>query len=382
MTVPESRKTQDRTSIFTNAKRIVVKVGSAVLADQNGLNQKIILELSSQIADLRSQGRAITLVSSGAIAAGKTKLARFAPVRNIPEKQALAALGQSRLMQAYEDAFERYGIHVAQVLVTRDGLIPRHRYINAKNTLMTLLRWNILPVVNENDTVAVEELQFTDNDALSVLVLNLIEGDLLVCLSDVDGLYSSDPHIDPSATRISSVSGIGSDIFALAGDRPGRAGRGGMRSKLEVARMANACGLPMVVAGGRTKNVLRRLFEGEELGTVFYPSERRRVHGRKTWIAFALKREGVLDIDAGAAAAILKRGCSLLPVGVKKVHGSFDPGACVVCRSPIGEEIAVGISNYSSDELEKILGCQTGEICDRIGHHGEEVIHRDNMFIF
>ncbi len=377
-----SGEKHDRAALFSRAKRIVIKVGSAVLADENGLNQKIILELSRQIAELRAHGREITLVSSGAVAAGRTKLGHFSPTRSIPEKQALAALGQSRLIQAYEDAFEQHGIHVAQVLVTRDGLMPRHRYINAKNTLMTLLRWNILPIVNENDTVAVEELQFTDNDALAVLVLNLTDAELLVCLSDVDGLYSANPNTDPNAQKISHVSRVNKEIMAHADNRPGRAGRGGMRSKLEAARMANACGLPMVVAGGRTENVLHRLFAGEDIGTVFYPSERRRIHGRKSWIAFALKREGVLDIDNGAAKAILERGRSLLPVGVKKVKGNFEPGACVVCRSPSGEDIAVGISNYSSSELEKILGCQTGEICDKIGHQGEEVIHRDNMFVF
>ncbi len=372
---------QDRRNLFASARRIVVKVGSAVLTDGDGLDKGIISELSAQLSELKAEGREVTLVSSGAIAAGRAKIPHLPDPKTVPEKQALAALGQGRLMQVYEEAFERHGIQVAQILVTRDGLVPRHRYINAKNTLMTLLRWGILPVVNENDTVATEELQFTDNDALAVLVLNLVEAELLVCLSDVDGLYTSDPRKDPSASRIPSVTKVDQEILSLASNRPGRAGRGGMRSKLEAARMANACGVPMVVAGGRAPDVIRRLFQGEDLGTVFYPAQRPRIHGRKSWIAFALKREGILEIDEGAVNALVKKGRSLLPVGVKEVRGEFGPGACVVCRSPSGEEVAVGICNFSSDEIKKILGCQTRDICDKIGHQGEEVIHRDNMVI-
>ena len=372
---------RDRQGLFAKARRVVVKVGSAVLTDNKGLDTEVISALSTQLAELKAKGKEITLVSSGAIAAGKAKVPHLPDPRTVPEKQALAALGQGRLIQAYEEAFGNHGIQVAQILVTRDGLVPRHRYINAKNTLMTLLRWGVLPVVNENDTVATDELQFTDNDALSVLVLNLVEAELLVCLSDVDGFYTGDPRVDPGATRLPYVTRVDRDIMALAGDRPGRAGRGGMGSKLEAARMANACGVPMVVAGGRTRDVIRRLFKGEDIGTVFCPSQRPKIRGRKSWIAFALKREGVLEIDQGAADALVERGRSLLPAGIKGVIGEFDPGACVVCRSPSGDDVAVGISNFSSKEIRKILGCQTREICDKIGHRGEEVIHRDNMVI-
>jgi glutamate 5-kinase len=365
-----------------SARRIVVKVGSAVLTDEKGLAVEVVADLSSQIAALAKEGREITVVSSGAIAAGLGKLPALGSPKTVPEKQALAAVGQGRLMHAYEEAFDRFGLHVAQALVTREGLVARYRYLNAKNTLKTLLKWGIVPIVNENDTVATEELQFTDNDALSVLVVNLVEAELLVCLSDVDALYSEDPREIPDAKRISEVKRVDMSVLRLAGNRPGRVGRGGMRSKLEAARMVTACGVPMVVAGGRTRNVLTRLFSGEDLGTFFCAGQRRRIYGRKPWIAFALAREGVLELDDGAVSALVDKGKSLLPVGIKRVMGEFEAGACVVCRGLGGEDVAVGLSSFSAEELRRICGCQSTEVSERIGHGGdEEVIHRDNLVI-
>jgi len=367
---------------FKTVRRAVVKVGSAVLTDSNGLDQGIMAELAAQIAKLRSAGKEITLVSSGAIAAGRGKLPDLTAPRTVPEKQALAAVGQGRLMHAYESAFDRFDTHVAQILVTREGLVARHRYLNAKNTLKTLLQWGIVPVVNENDTVATEELQFTDNDALSVLIVNLVEAELLVCLSDVDGLYDSDPRETVGARRIPSVERVDGSVMAIAGNSPGRAGRGGMRSKLEAARMVTACGVPMVVAGGRVPQVLPRLFDGEDLGTVFHAGRRPRIYGRKPWIAFTLAREGSIEIDDGAVQALVEKGRSLLPAGVKGVRGDFDVGACVVVCDMEGREIAVGLTGFSGEDLRKICGCQTGDIRMRIGHEGaEEVIHRDDMVI-
>ncbi len=365
---------------LNSAKTIVVKVGSAVLTDEKGLNHSVISELSRQISWLCKEGRKVVLVSSGAIAAGIGKMPGRRRPRTIPEKQALAAIGQGYLMQTYEEAFEKHGFQVAQVLLTREGLVPRHRYVNAKNTLRTLMDWNVVPIINENDTVAVEELQFTDNDALAVLVVNLAEADLLICLSDVDCLYDSDPAQDPGARPLMEVSQVDRHILEMAGDNPGRAGRGGMKSKLEAARMVTACGVPMIVAGGRTTNILERLMTGEQLGTLFTPQKRRKIHGRKPWIVFTLAREGSLELDRGAVAALLDNGKSLLPVGVKGVNGNFPAGACVTCKGPDGQEIAVGLSNYSSEELKKICGCKTNEVCDVIGHREiEEVIHRDDL---
>ncbi len=363
-------------------RRIVIKIGSAVLTDQKGLDTRIIEDLCSQVACLKNGNREVTLVSSGAIAAGMGKMLELTSPKTVPDKQALAAIGQGRLMQVYEEAFEKFGLRIAQILITREGLVSRHRYVNAKNTLKTLLQWGVIPIVNENDTVSTEELQFTDNDALAVLIVNLVEAEALICLSDVDGLYDRDPREDPDAHRIPEVYKIDQSVIGLASENHGRAGRGGMKSKIEAARMLTACGVPMVIAGGHTEGVLKRLFSGEDLGTIFYPGERRRIYGRKPWIAFTLARQGSVDIDRGAAKAILEQGKSLLPVGVKRVEGNFDAGACIVVRNGSGEEIAVGLTGYSSQDLSRICGCHTGEIYDRLGYQGViEVIHRDNMVI-
>lgn len=367
--------------VLSSARRVVIKVGSAVLADARGLDLSIIASLSSQIARLVREGREVVLVSSGAVAAGRGKLPEHAASRTVPEKQALAAVGQGRLMHAYEEAFDRHGISVAQILLTREGLISRVRYRNAKNTFRTLLDWGIVPIVNENDTVATEELQFTDNDQLATVVVNLVDAELLVCLSDIDGLYDRDPREHPDARLIPEVEVVDDSVLDRAGKRPGRAGRGGMRSKLLGARMVTACGVPMAVVGGRTPSVLDRLFGGEALGT-FFRSARRRISGRKPWIALTLAREGRIGLDPGAVRAILEQGKSLLPVGITAVEGEFAQGACVVCLDGEGREIAIGLSNYGADEIRKLIGCKTPEIPDIIGHPcTEEVIHRDNLVV-
>ena len=364
-----------------SVRRVVIKVGSAVLTDENGLDDQVIADLCAQVASLRKEDREVTIVSSGAIAAGMGKMLELKSPTTVPEKQAMAALGQGRLIQAYEDAFKNHGIHVAQILLTREGLVSRYRYLNAKNTLRTLLQWGIIPIINENDTVATEELQFTDNDALAVLIVNLVEAEVLICLSDVDGLYDRDPREKANAQRIPEVSKVDKSITDLASDYLGRAGRGGMKSKLEAAQMVTACGVPMVVAEGRTDRILTRLFAGEDLGTLFCACKRR-IHGRKPWIVFTLDREGILEIDQGAVKAMVDNGKSLLPVGIRSVRDDFEAGACVVCCDGSGKEVAVGLSNYNSRDIRKICGCQTGEIYDIIGHQGtSEVIHRDNMVI-
>ncbi len=366
---------------LASAKRIVIKIGSAVLTNEQGLEKDLIFDLCKQTAALMKEGRQVVIVSSGAVAAGITKMPEKASGRTIPEKQALAAIGQGLLVQVYEEAFSKYGFKVAQVLLTRDGLVPRRRYVNAKNTIKTLMDWNVVPVINENDTVATEELQFTDNDALSVLVVNLAEADLLVCLSDIDGLYEKDPRIHEDAKRIEVVSHVDDMILDMAGDSPGRAGRGGMASKLKAARMVTSFGVPMVIAGGKQPGVIDSLFKGEGECTLFLPSKKRRIYGRKPWIAYALERKGVVSIDDGAVTALLKRGKSLLPAGVIKVSGDFQEGDCIVCVDSSGKEVALGLSNYSAADLKKISGCHSSQICRMIGKNGakEEVIHRDNM---
>lgn len=371
-----------RRDFLKRINSVVIKVGSAVLADEDGLNLEVINSLCRQVSELKKQGKKITLVSSGAIAAGQGKMPGLPRPRTVPEKQAMAAIGQSRLMQVYEDAFDAYGFAVAQVLVTREGLVPRHRYVNAKNTIRTLHEWGVIPIINENDTVATEELQFTDNDALAALMVNVADSEALICLSDIDGLYDGDPRDNPSARLIPQVKRVDESIMQLAGDTPGRAGRGGMRSKLESARMVTACGIPMIVAAGRSPDIILRIFDGEEVGTLFLPRDRRRLKGRKPWIAFTLARKGSVFIDSGAEHALVVDRKSLLAVGIKRVSGKFDAGDCLSVINPQGEEIAVGVTNYSSDELEKICGCRSGKICKIVGHEGQtEVIHRDNLVI-
>ena len=363
------------------SRRIVIKIGSAVLTSAMGLENELIHELCRQISALMEQGRQVVIVSSGAVAAGMTKMPERATVHTIPEKQALAAIGQGLLMQVYEDAFSERGFKVAQVLLTRDGLVARRRYVNAKNTIKTLMDWNVVPIINENDTVATEELQFTDNDALSVLVVNLAEADLLVCLSDIDGLYEEDPRSNPNAQKIHEVKEIDQKILSMAGHGPGRAGRGGMGSKLRAAKMVTSFGVPMVVAGGKKPDIIHAIFDGKADCTVFSPSKSRRIFGRKPWIAYALERKGIISIDDGAVCALLERGKSLLPAGVTDVSGQFQEGDCIVCVDKNGREVALGLSNYSSSELRKISGCHSSQICSRIGRDSvkEEVIHRDNM---
>ncbi len=364
-----------------DARRVVIKIGSAVLTDRDGLDHVMLDDLCSQMSVLAAQGRQVIIVSSGAVAAGVGKMPERSSPRTVPEKQALAAIGQGLLMRVYEEAFEARGLKVAQVLLTRDGLVPRRRYVNAKNTIKTLMEWGVIPIINENDTVATDELQFTDNDALSALVLHLAEADLLVCLSDIDGLYDKDPRHNRDAVKIDMVTKVDDRVLSSAGDEPGRAGRGGMKSKLQTARMVTSCGLPMVVAGGRTPRVLERLFSGESLGTFFMPARDRKIYGRKPWIAFALERKGQVVLDAGAVAALTQDGRSLLPVGITGVSGSFQEGDCVVCLDPKGREVAVGLCNYSCKDLEKITGRRSGEISSIIEKDSfkEEVIHRDNM---
>jgi len=372
---------ESRREVLAGVRRLVVKVGSAVVADEGGLSREVIEGLAAEVSRFQRQGYEIVLVSSGAIACGRRKLEIPSRSFTLAEKQALAAAGQSSLIQAYEEAFSRYETHVAQILLTREDLEDRRRYLNARNTLRVLLRWRVVPIVNENDTVAVEEIQFGDNDLLAALVVGLVEADLLICLSEVDALYERDPREAPSARPISLVREITPEIEAMAGRRPGRFGRGGMISKLRAAKMVNSLGVPMILASGRTPLVLERIFSGEEVGTVFLPGKRR-LSARKFWIAHGTKPEGRLVLDEGAVRALREGGKSLLPAGVRAVEGEFERGACVECVDEAGHPVALGLTNYSSGELRCILGARSCEIEERLGFRGrEEVIHRDDLVL-
>lgn len=363
------------------ARRVVVKVGSAVLTAEDGLNIAVMERLATDIAEIMKTGRQVILVSSGAVAAGRRKMSIRQKSLPLQEKQALAAIGQSTLMRAYEDIFSRLGIKVAQVLLTHDDLSHRDRYLNIRNTLFTLLHWHILPIINENDTVSVEELRFGDNDTLAALVTNLTEADLLACLTDVPCLYTANPAVDSDAQPVHIVESVDKDVEGMAGNVMSALGTGGMRSKITAAKMVSVLGGCSFIGPGRDMGTLTRLFAGEEVGTFFLP-KKEKLQSRKHWIAFTLRPKGSLVLDSGACRAITEKKKSLLPSGILEVQGRFGIGSPVNCVDDTGNTIAAGLVNFSSSELEKIKGIQTTEIQNVLGYKDyDEVIHRDNLVI-
>lgn len=369
-------------SDFAGSRRIVVKVGSSTLAYPNGkLNLACMENLVRQMADLKNQGREIILVTSGAISAGIGKLGLERRPKAIPAKQACAAVGQGILMHMYEKFFAEYGVTVGQVLLAREDFADRKRFNNARNALNALLSYGVVPVINENDTVAVDEIKVGDNDLLSALVAGLINADLLILLSDIDGLYTADPREDLRAEFIPSVSEITPEIEALAGKAGTPFGTGGMVTKLHAAKVATQSGTVMVIARGAEQNVIRRIIAGEETGTVFWASQHR-LEAKKRWIAFGAAAKGRIHVDEGAARALLERGKSLLPSGVVRVEGDFRPGQTVSVINPEGSEIARGIVNFSAEEVARIMGAKTAEIRAMLGRErSHEVIHRNNMAV-
>jgi glutamate 5-kinase len=365
-------------------RRLVVKVGSGlVTTPAAGPDRRRIGALAADLVAARGEaGREVVLVTSGAIATGMARLALSHRPRSMPEKQAAAAVGQSALMRHYEAAFKRHGLAVGQVLLTAQDIGDRARYLNARNTLLALLRFGVLPVVNENDTVAVEEIKVGDNDNLSALVASLIEADLLVLLTDVDGLYTANPAVDRDARKLDTVEAVTDDIARLVWDGAGAGAVGGMATKLQAAQKAASAGVPMIIANGRTERVLARLLGGEPLGTFFAPRTDR-LGARKRWIAFAVPPQGRLTVDAGAVQALTLGGKSLLPSGVVKVDGDFAAGEVVaVVTEEEGKEFARGLVNFDAPELRRIRGAKTREIELRLGYKSfDEVIHRDNLVI-
>lgn len=361
---------------------MVVKVGSGVLA--NGgltLHRPTIERLSGELSNLRAKGLEVVLVSSGAILAGMGKLELRERPRSIPLKQAAAAVGQSQLMQAYEEAFSASGQKAAQVLLTQEDFHHRTRYLNARNTLLTLLTLHVIPIINENDTVAVEEIRFGDNDILSALVAGLVDADLLIILTDTDGLFTSDPRKDPSARLIPVVDPRKAQVSFWAGESASPFGIGGMSSKVEAARKAAASGIPTIVANGFKEAILQRILDGEETGTLFYP-ETSRMGGRKRWLAFASRPKGQIVVDEGAKAALIHHGKSLLPSGVVAALKAFEAGDVVSLMGEDGIEFARGLTNYSSREVEQIKGLKSFEIEAVLDHKPyDEVVHRDNLVI-
>jgi glutamate 5-kinase len=363
-------------------RRLVVKVGSGLITTPSvGVDQKRIDGLAADVAAIR-RDREVVLVTSGAIVTGMARLGLAEPPRTIPQKQAAAAVGQSALMWHYEAAFKRHDILVGQVLLTAQDISDRVRYLNARNTLRTLLELSVLPIVNENDTVAVEEIKVGDNDNLSALVASLIDADLLVLLTDVGGLYTADPSVTSGARKLDTVEAVTDDIVRLVWDRAGRVSVGGMATKLEAAQKAAASGIPMVIASGREEGVLGRLLAGEAVGTYFAPRADR-LAARKRWIAFAVPPQGRLTVDAGALRALRDEGRSLLPSGIVDVEGDFAAGEVVaIAAAADGKELGRGLVNFDAVELRKIRGAKTQQIEQRLGYRGaDEVIHRDNLVI-
>lgn len=372
---------RDIRSELVRVHRVVVKIGSAVLTRADGLDMRRVQHLVDDMASLIKTGREIVVVSSGAIASGFTKIGLSERPQTIQAKQACAAVGQPSLMLAYEKSFARHGLKVAQVLLTADDLAHRQRYLNARNTLTTLLAWGIVPIVNENDTVAVEEIKFGDNDTLAGMIVSLAEADVLIALTDIDGLYDRDPRRDAEARFVPMVKSVSRRVETQAGTIPGALGAGGMYTKVRAAKRVARMGLPTIIANGTRKDVLKRILSGQEEGTLFLP-QAERLPGRKHWIAFTSKPRGRIVVDGGAGRALLKGGKSLLPSGVVRVEGRFQAGDSVEVRGQRGRLVGIGLTNYSSEEMARILGCQTCDIEERLGYkHSDEVIHRDNLVV-
>jgi len=363
-------------------RRIVVKIGSGVLSHGGiGLHRPTIQALAGCLARVQGQGVEAVLVSSGAILAGMEALGLTERPRELPLKQAAAAVGQSHLMRAYEEAFQPCGRRVAQILLTQEDLRHRSRYLNARNTLFTLLGLQVLPIVNENDTVAVREIQFGDNDTLSALVAHLVQADLLVILTDTEGVFTADPHRDPSARLIPLVRPQDAITSFCAEDTGSAASIGGMTSKVRAAHRAAVAGIPTVVASGRAPESVEAILRGEEVGTLFIPS-RSRMQSRKRWLAFASLPRGGIMVDAGAKGALVLGGKSLLPSGIRGTQRTFRAGDVVSLVDLAGQEFGRGLANYSRDEVEKIKGLKSDEIAGALGAKPyDEVVHRDNLVI-
>ena len=374
-----------KNKISSKCHRLVVKLGTGLLTGgSDQLNLEIMSSLVTQVAQLHQQGIELVIVSSGAIAAGRQKLNLTKKIKDIPFKQVLASVGQNRLMQAYEQLFSWHNITVAQALLTRNDLDDRSGYLNARNTLMALMELKVICVVNENDVVSVDEIQeakFGDNDNLSAMVANLVDADLLLILTDIAGLYTSDPNIDKNAYHITKVEKIDDDIERLASDTAGDLGTGGMVTKIEAAKLATACGVMVVVADGREPDVILRVVNGEDIGTIFEPTCRD-LESRERWMLSGLSTKGKVTIDSGAANALKKQKRSLLAAGISEIEGMFQRGDIVNVYDAHGQNLGCGISNYSSADLQVIKGTHSRKIHSLLGYdYGSEVVHRNNLVV-
>jgi glutamate 5-kinase len=366
-------------------RRIVAKFGTSLLTSGGDhLDLQVMSSLVEQIARLHGQGKEIVIISSGAIASGRQKLKRVPERKNTPFKQVLASVGQGYLMHTYEQLFGQYDITVAQALLTKEDLCDRSGYLNARNTLLTLMELDIICIANENDVVAIDEikeLKFGDNDNLSAMVANLVDADLLVVLTDIGGLHTADPRYHPQAQLIRRVDRIDVEIERMAGNVAGRQGTGGMKTKIEAARLATSCGVNVVIANGREPDVLVRISQGEDTGT-FFPTQVNKMESKKRWMLSGLASKGMITVDRGAVSALRTQNKSLLPAGVTGANGKFQRGDIVDILDEQGKRIGYGIANYGSSDLAVIEGKHSDEIIGLLGYdHGDEVIHRNNMVL-
>jgi glutamate 5-kinase len=370
-------------STTASGRRVVVKIGSGLLRDpDSGLREDFVRQIVAQLITLRQQGTDVVLVSSGAIALGMQVLGTQYLPKDVAHQQAAAAIGQSHLIWTYERFFSTYRQPVAQILLTHDDMRSRGRYLNARNTLNTLLQCGVIPIINENDTVSADEIRFGDNDQLSAMVCNLVDADVLVILTDIDGLYSADPRLDPKAELIPEVTQLNAKIEQLAGRTTHRTGRGGMHSKIQAAKIAGSNGIHTHIANGLHPDVLLRILAGDTIGTHIYPPTSAKLSSRKRWIGFALRAKGEIMVDDGAKRALTRHGKSLLPSGILKVSGAFRFGDAVYCMDTTAARFAQGLVNYSSKELQAIIGQHTSQIEEILGQKAyDEVIHRDNLVL-
>lgn len=363
------------------AKRIVVKVGTSTLTHPSGgMNLHRIEHLVRELIDEANQGKELLLVSSGAIAAGMNALGLKERPAGIPARQALAAIGQGALLHIYEKFFHEYGRTMAQVLLTKENAARHHQYMNSRNALLALLGMNVIPVINENDAVAVDEIKIGDNDNLSAVVAALVDADALIILSDIDGVYTANPRTDASATLISEIPEITPAIERMAGGAGSAQGTGGMQTKIEAAKIAQNAGVTMVIARGDEDGTIRSILRGEEIGTLF-PAREAHLRARKSWLAFGQRLTGELMVDDGCVSA-MKHGASILAVGVTDVYGDFSAGETVRVLSSSGQEIARGIAAYSAADVARLMGHQTADFQNLVADGvSEEIIHRDNMVL-
>jgi glutamate 5-kinase len=371
-----------RREILTQAHTVVIKVGTNVLTGNDGRLDPVRLQsLADQIHRIRESGRKVALVSSGAIGAGMGRLALAERPTDLRQLQACAAVGQNFLMRAYQECFDRFGIHAAQILLTAGDFDSRGRYLNVRNTILTLFEWGVLPIINENDTVSVAEIKFGDNDHLAAMLTNLLQAPLLILLTVVDGLYGGDPSTDPAAKKLATVDNIDISVMQMAGDTHSALGTGGMRSKLRAARLATAAGESVIMANGSVPGILDTVFAGAPVGTLFLP------HGTslpawKRWVGFTARPKGKILVNDGAKSAVCEQGKSLLPVGVVSIQEEFAKGDVVSLCDATGTEFGRGLTNYSSDDASQIQGLRSEKIGQVLGEIPyEELVHRDNLVV-